>query len=165
MSPWKATRGDQHGEGAETSAGSETTARRKANRDPGLRFTALAHHIDEEFLREVAHELVWAPCWDPAASDADLPRTGRVLEVEGPAVRVLHLWPGGQGQGLLRLANASDGTTVARIAGGARSLAAAARCDLFARPRGALEVREGACTVDIGPRSVATVRLDWAGRG
>ena len=125
--------------------------------------------FDEEaahrFGEETAQEPVWGPCWDPAGPDADLPRVGRILEVEGRAVRVLHLWPGAQGQGLLRLANASEQSTVARIAGGARPLAAAARCDLFARQSGALEVRDGACSVDIGPRGVATLRLDWAGRG
>ncbi len=40
VAPWKATRGARHGEGAETSAGSETTARRKANRY-GTRETSL----------------------------------------------------------------------------------------------------------------------------
>ena len=114
------------------------------------------------FGEEVALEAVWAPASDPAAPEPDLPRQGSLLALEGTAVRLLHLLPAGDGQALVRLGNASDRPTQARIAGTARPLGAAAHCDLFGRPGARVEVRDGACVVDIAPRAVATVRLDWA---
>jgi hypothetical protein len=114
------------------------------------------------FGEEVALEAVWAPASDPAAPEPDLPRQGSLLALEGKAVRLLHLLPAGDGQALVRLGNASDRPTQARIAGTARPLGAAAHCDLFGRPGARVEVRDGACVVDIAPRAVATVRLDWA---
>ncbi len=122
--------------------------------------------FDEEaahrFGEGVSQEAVWAPAWDPAAPDANLPRQGSLLALEGESVRLLHLLPAGDGRALLRVGNASDQPTRVRIAGAARQLAAAARCDLFGRPSAGVEVLDGACCVDIAPRAVATVGLDWA---
>jgi hypothetical protein len=86
------------------------------------------------------------------------PTSGSLLTLPLPPVITLRVKPAGDGV-LVRLLNASDSAQTATVGSGLVKITAAQRCDLLEQPVGALPVTDGAATIELAPRQVATIWL------
>ncbi len=117
---------------------------------------AAAHRLGAEAsLPPVFHHLGE----DPATGDR-LPRSGSLLQLPDPPVRVLSLRPDADGSVLLRLQNASDASAQARIGPGLLRIGRAATANVLGGVEAVLPLdAQGAVGLGLGPRRVAAVRL------
>ena len=90
------------------------------------------------------------------------PTSGTVLALPEPPVMVLHVKPATGSQLLVRLMNASDAEQVATVGSGLLRITGAAACDLFGHVEGDLPVHDGAVSLALAPRRVATLLLTVA---
>jgi alpha-mannosidase len=86
------------------------------------------------------------------------PANGSLLALPESPVLVLHVKPVSDGV-MVRLLNASDAVQSTTLGSGLLQIAAAARCDLFEQAVAALPVNNGAITLELEPRQVATIKL------
>jgi alpha-mannosidase len=94
------------------------------------------------------------------ASDARAwPASGTLLALPEPPVMVLHVKPATGSQLLVRLMNASDAEQVATVGSGLLRITGAAACDLFGHVEADLPVHDGAVSVSLASRRVATLLL------
>jgi hypothetical protein len=75
----------------------------------------------------------------------------------------LSLKPAPEGGILMTLLNASDNPQAAEIRNSVLKLKTVHRCDLFGKPSEEIPVENGACRLTLGPRRIATLRLEIQG--
>ena len=75
---------------------------------------------------------------------------------------VLHVKPATGNQLYVRLLNASDTEQAATVGSGLLRITAAATCDMLERVEGEAPVQDGAVSVSLAPRRVATLLLTVA---
>src|SRR5262249_33037789 len=106
--------------------------------------------------------------FEPARAKTPLPITGTLLTLPEPPVLVLHVLPGWARGDLqdnriyVRLLNASGEKRTATVGSGLLKIEAAHDCDIFGTAGNALNVKNGAVSIELAPRRVVVVRLDIA---
>ena len=94
------------------------------------------------------------------ASDARAwPASGTLLALTEPPVIVLRVKPATGGQLIVRLMNASDAEQVATVGSGLLRIIGAAACGLFGHVEGDRHGNDGALSLSLAPRRMATLLL------
>jgi hypothetical protein len=90
------------------------------------------------------------------------PASGTLLALPQPPVMVLHVKPAAGNQLYVRLLNASDTEQTATVGSGLLQITGAASCDLLEHVEAGLPVQDGAVSLSLAPRRVATLLLTVA---
>jgi alpha-mannosidase len=94
------------------------------------------------------------------ANGPSLPRQGTLLELPDDPVLTLRAKPADVGDGLIvRLLNASDGVTTARLGSGLLHVRAAERCDLLEHRLEQIPVEAGSFVIELPARGLCSVRV------
>ncbi len=96
--------------------------------------------------------------FEPPVEGTPLPPTGSLLALPEAPVLTLHIWSEGDAV-FLRLLNASDEHTTATVGSSALRLENAASCDILGASPADLTVEDGAVAIPMGPRALATLRM------
>jgi len=99
---------------------------------------------------------------EPAIDGARLPRVGSLLRLPDPPVLPLRVKPFGVGRALLlRLLNTSDTPTTARIGSADLRIRSARQANLLEQPGDPVVVEAGHVRIDLGPRAIGSVVLEF----
>jgi alpha-mannosidase len=136
---------------------------------PGLvtaRYVVLPHRgaFDEaaahRFGLEQAVPVSLQHLGEEPVSAPPLPRQGTLMELPADPVLTLRIKPTSEGDGLIvRLLNASNQPTTARVGSGLLHIRAAERCDLLEHPLEPIPVEAGGFAIDLPARSLGSVRV------